>query len=41
MAEIWTASQGNVLLVRELVLGALDRGTSSISGACGASSARW
>ena len=26
VAEIWTASQGNVLLVRELVLGALDRG---------------
>jgi DNA-binding CsgD family transcriptional regulator len=26
VAEIWTASQGNVLFVRELVLGALDRG---------------
>ena len=26
VADIWTASQGNVLLVRELVLGALDRG---------------
>ena len=26
VTEIWTASQGNVLLARELVLGALDRG---------------
>ena len=32
VAEIWTASQGNVLLVRELVLGALDRGPRRPAG---------